>query len=135
MQCLKMFAPKLNKLLGNSDSFTVIVSGAGPNITSSLPIPIDGQQYRVCVLQMYASRNKQEPLILTGSFVESSIANGTSLPFLYLYTSGQNAPNQQHYLLNTDILNSINLQVLNKDFEPAAVKSVIVALKFEPVDK
>lgn len=81
---------------------------------------------------MFASRTKYEPLILTGSFVQTSIVNGSGLPFLYLYITGHQSMHQQYYELNTDVLDEVRLFVLDKDLKPAkTVKSVSVVLRFE----
>lgn len=68
--------------------------------------------------------------------MNSSVINGKSIPFLYMYTSGNKYGDGQFYTVNTDVLDYICLTVLKNDMEPATtLKSTTVVLRFEEVNK
>lgn len=67
--------------------------------------------------------------------MESSFINGKSAPFIGMHTSS-GMSQEQYFMLKTDVLDSLQLTVLDKNMQPATtVKSIAVVLRFEETDK
>ena len=118
-------------------SFIVTITGESASISTSLPYSINADHYEVALLtQTITGVPKTKTIVFAADFVERSIFNRGTLPYIYVWSD--NKPAMPYYVPCVYCaMDYLNLTLMDENLEKLTkVKKCVVVLHFRKrVDK